>query len=143
MAKPGKRNTAQTKFIVGAVIIVGAIGYLMYAGVKASGSYYYKVSEVLAMGPRAQNMSLRLEGKVVGGSIKKDVTNLKLSFDIEDESEKTVRVYYEGVTPDMFQDGIDVVVEGRMSRDGQFVATKLLTSCPSRYEASEEVKQSI
>lgn len=137
------RSTAQTKFLIGAFILVGAIGYLMYTGVKASGSYYYKVSEVLSMGPKAQNMSLRLEGKVVEGSIQKDVTNLKVSFDITDESDKAISVYYEGVTPDMFQDGIDVVVEGRMDPSGKFIATKLLTSCPSKYEASEEVKKSI
>jgi len=137
------RNSAKTKFLVGAAILVAAIWYLMYTGVKASGSYYYKVSEVLAMGSKAQSISLRLEGKVVEGTIRKDVSNLKLSFDIKDESEKSISVYYEGVTPDMFQDNIDVVVEGKLDPSGRFIATKLLTSCPSKYEASKDVKKSI
>lgn len=134
-------NSAQKKFIVGSAIIVSAIAYLMYTGVQASGSYYRTVSEVVAMGSAASNMSLRMEGKVVSGTIVKDPSNLKLNFHITDKSNKSIPVYYEGVIPDMFHDNIDVVVEGKLARDGKFVATKLLTSCPSRYDAAKEMKK--
>jgi len=137
-----KANSAQKKFAVGATLIVGAIGYLIYTGVQTSGSYYRTVSEVLAMGQASEGMGLRLEGKVVAGSIWKDVSNLKLTFSIMDKSQKAIVVYYEGVIPDMFQENMDVVVEGKLSK-GRFVATKLLTSCPSRYDAAKEVKKSI
>lgn len=136
-------NSAQKKFFVGAAIIVCSIGYLIYTGVKASGSYYYKVSEVAAMGPKAMNMNLRLEGKVQPGSIQRDATNLKLNFHIIDQSNKTMPVYYEGVAPDMFKDNIDVVVEGKLDNSGKLLATRLLTSCPSKYEAAGEVKKSL
>jgi len=134
-------NSAQKKFLVGSAIIVGAIAYLIYTGVQASGSYYRTVSEVVAMGSAASNMSLRMEGKVVSGTIVKDTSNLKLNFSITDKSGKSIPVYFEGVVPDMFQDSIDVVVEGKLARDGKFVATKLLTSCPSRYDAAKEMKK--
>lgn len=140
-ARRAARNSAQKKFLVGSAIIVGAIGYLIYTGVQASGSYYRTVSEVVAMGSAASNMSLRLEGKVAPGTIEKDTSNLKLNFHITDKSSKSIPVYYEGVVPDMFQDNIDVVVEGKLARDGKFVATKLLTSCPSRYDAAKEMKK--
>ncbi|VAX18902.1 hypothetical protein MNBD_NITROSPINAE04-1111 [hydrothermal vent metagenome] len=136
-------NSAQKKFMVGAVIIVGTIGYLIFTGVQASGSYYYTVAEVLAMGSDITKNRLRLEGKVAPGTISKDTSSLKLNFEIIDESMKKIPVYYEGVTPDMFQADIDVVVEGRVDKDGRFIANKLLTSCPSKYEAAEEVKKSI
>ncbi|MBF0291498.1 MAG: cytochrome c maturation protein CcmE [Nitrospinae bacterium] len=134
-------NSAQKKFLVGSAIIVGAIAYLIYTGVQASGSYYRTVSEVVAMGSAASNMSLRLEGKVSPGTIEKDTANLKLNFQITDKSNKSIPVYYEGVVPDMFHDNIDVVVEGKLGQDGKFVATKLLTSCPSRYDAAKEMKK--
>ncbi len=136
-------NKAQKKFLIGASLLVFTIGFLIYTGVKASGTYYYTVSEVLAMGPKAQRGGLRLEGRVEPGSIKKDVDNLKLNFAITDESKKSMTVVWKGVTPDMFQENIDVVVEGSLDQDGQFIATKLLTSCPSKYEAAKEAKKSI
>lgn len=134
-------NSAQKKFLVGSAIIVSSIAYLIYTGVQASGSYYRTVSEVVAMGSAASSMSLRMEGKVVTGTIVKDTSNLKLDFQITDKSNKSIPVYYEGVVPDMFHDNIDVVVEGKLAQDGRFVATKLLTSCPSRYDAAKEMKK--
>ncbi|MBI4665632.1 MAG: cytochrome c maturation protein CcmE [Nitrospinae bacterium] len=139
--RPTARKGAQTKFLAGSLIIVGAIGYLIYTGIQASGSYYKTVSEVTALGSRASNMSLRLEGKVVPGTIERDTSNLKLNFHITDKSKKTIPVFYEGIVPDMFQDNIDVVVEGKLADNGKFVATKLLTSCPSRYDAAKEMKK--
>jgi cytochrome c-type biogenesis protein CcmE len=141
VARSAGNNKSQKKFLVGSAIIVGAIGYLIYTGVQASGSYYKTVSEVLAMGQAASTLSLRLEGKVAPGTVEKDATNLKLNFHLTDKSQKSIPVYYEGVIPDMFHDNIDVVVEGKLSENGKFVATKLLTSCPSRYDAAKEMKK--
>ncbi len=135
-------NKAQKKFMIGASLLVIAIAYLIFVGVKASGAYYHTVSEVLAMGPMSRKTGLRLEGKVAPGTISNDAANLKLSFHIIDESKKSMAVVYKGVAPDMFQDNIDVVVEGSVGADGKFIATKLLTSCPSRYEAAKDVKKS-
>jgi len=126
-------NKAQKKFAVGAAILVAAIGYLIFTGVQASGTYYYTVAEALAMGPRS---SLRLEGKVAPGTIQADTASLTLKFNITDASQASLPVVYKGVTPDMFQENLDVVVEGALDQSGQFTATRLLTSCPSKYEAA-------
>jgi len=134
-------NKAQKKFMAGASIIVMAIGYLIFTGVQASGSYYYTVSEVAAMGPEAKSIFLRLEGKVEPGSIANDAANLMLRFRIVDKSKQSMAVEYKGVAPDMFQDDTAVVVEGRLADNGSFAATKLLTSCPSRYDAAKEMKE--
>ncbi|VAX21332.1 hypothetical protein MNBD_NITROSPINAE02-156 [hydrothermal vent metagenome] len=142
-AKTKKPKKGQKKFAIGAAIIVGAIGYLMYAGVQASSVYYFTVDEVLSMNSTEKKMALRMEGKVKPGSIEKDMTSLKLSFKIIDDSMKSIPVYYQGTVPDMFQDDIDVVVEGKFSSDGRFVANRLLTSCPSKYEAAEELQKSL
>ena len=134
-------NKAQKKFMAGASIIVLAIGYLIFTGVKASGSYYYTVSEVAALGPKAKTVFLRLEGKVLAGTIANDAANLKLAFRIIDKSNQSMPVVYKGAAPDNFQEGTNVVVEGHIDDSGQLVATKLLTSCPSRYDAAKEMKE--
>jgi cytochrome c-type biogenesis protein CcmE len=45
-------------------------------------------------------------------------------------------VVYRGIAPDTFTDSVDVVVEGRLGRDGTFQATTLLAKCASRYESA-------
>ena len=50
---------------------------------------------------------------------------------------KTYPVTYHGLVPDTFTDAndIEVVVEGRLGRDGVIRATDVLAKCGSRYEA--------
>jgi cytochrome c-type biogenesis protein CcmE len=45
-------------------------------------------------------------------------------------------VRYNGILPDMFADGRDVIVEGKVE-GGVFRANTLLTTCPSKYEADQ------
>ncbi len=45
-------------------------------------------------------------------------------------------VRYNGILPDMFADGRDVIVEGKVE-GGVFHAKTLLTTCPSKYEADD------
>jgi cytochrome c-type biogenesis protein CcmE len=50
-------------------------------------------------------------------------------------------VSYRGLVPDTFSDAannIEVIVEGRLGRDGTFHATEVLAKCGSRYEAAAE-----
>ena len=42
-------------------------------------------------------------------------------------------VAYDGILPDMFAEGREVVVEGRFQEDG-LAARQIMTSCPSKYE---------
>lgn len=47
--------------------------------------------------------------------------------------EAMVKVVYEGIKPDMFAPGRDVIIDGRFE-NGVFHASSLLTQCPSKYE---------
>ena len=49
------------------------------------------------------------------------------------ELQAPVKVVYRGIKPDMFASGRDVIVDGEY-RDGQLIASNLLTQCPSKYE---------
>ncbi len=52
----------------------------------------------------------------------------------------SVPVYYQGIKPDMFAVGRDVIIDGEFSA-GQVRAQKLLTQCPSKYEAPDPAKK--
>jgi cytochrome c-type biogenesis protein CcmE len=47
-------------------------------------------------------------------------------------------VIYAGLeTPDLFKDGAEVVVEGRLAAAGTFHATNVLAKCPSKFEGKQ------
>ena len=135
----GKKT--QKQFVVGVLVIVSAIGYLIYTGVKKTSVYYLTVSEVYAKGVSYKGEGMRVEGSVVDGTIKKGFSGLQAEFAISDGTNYRLPVLYKGIIPDMFQDGIDVVVEGTIDKKGVFQAHTLLTSCPSKYEAYKKEEQ--
>jgi cytochrome c-type biogenesis protein CcmE len=127
----------RNKFIVGAVVIMSSVGFLMASGVKETGVYFVtpmELAEKVAEDSSLHNVGIRMGARVVAGTIRRDVVTQTVSFDVTDGSQ-TYPVVYRGLPPDTFDDDADVVVEGRLSRDGVFHATSLLAKCGSRYEA--------
>jgi len=96
-----------------------------------------KPSELLSLPAGASRSRIRVAGRVRADGVTYQVEpQLKLSFLVSDPGEtSSVRlpVYYEGLKPDMFAGGRDVIIDGDFS-DGTLVASRLLTQCPSKYE---------
>jgi cytochrome c-type biogenesis protein CcmE len=128
---------AGMKFALGAVLIVGSVGYLMASGIKETGQYFLTPSELsqkLAADPTFYDVGMKVGAHVVPGSVTRDVASQMLSFRISDGS-ATYPVVYHGLPPDTFNDSVEVVVEGRIQRDGVIHATDVLAKCGSRYES--------
>jgi len=128
----------QNKFLLGGLVVIGAVAYLMYAGIKETSVYYLTVSEAGSMASSGKDF--RMEGTVVPGTIKVDADSLGATFAITDAA-KQIPIKYHGTIPDMFKDDIKVVVQGKFNSSGTFEAHTLLTSCPSKYEASKQGKK--
>lgn len=140
-------NTAQTsgsknvpllkrkRVIFAGAIVLLAMGFLIYMGLSQFATYYYTVSEFLAEGESISGKQVRVAGQIVPDSVKQDTENFTLSFTITD-GETTLPVVYQGVVPDTFKAGTDIVVEGKSDQQGVFHASKLITKCPSKYEPS-------
>ena len=124
------------KFVIGISIIVLGIGYFMVSGVSKGSSYYVTVQELSESGDRLIGDRLRMGGVVLEGSITTDIKKLDVNFKIH-QDEHVIDVFYTGITPDMFRDGSDVILEGSFTEDGVFVADVLMAKCPSKYESSE------
>lgn len=124
------------KFLIGGVILICALGYLLYMGFGSTTAYYSTVSELLDAGDSIYGQDIRVNGTVVPGSIDSDDINLNHEFTITDEAGDLL-VMYHGVVPDAFEDGVEVVVQGKLQSDGIFYATTLLAKCPSKYEPEE------
>lgn len=86
----------------------------------------------MAQGDAVYDQWVRVGGKV-DQNIQWDGAKLKMEFTItDDKSGKSLPVVYQGVVPDAFQPGADVVLEGRYT-GGVFQAKNLMAKCPSKY----------
>ena len=95
-------------------------------------------SDVLASAEPGR--SYELTGKVAQGSVKRDGDRLRFAIRDRDGS-TSVPVVYEGVVPDPFREGREVIVSGELEK-GTFVAERdsLVTKCPSKF--TEDKKSS-
>ena len=124
------------KFLIGGVILVCALGYLLYLGFGSTTAYYSTVSELLDAGESIYGQDIRVNGVVVTGSIVSDPVALDYEFAIGDEAGELTIVYH-GVMPDGFEEGADLVAQGKIEADGILYATTILAKCPSKYEPEE------
>ncbi len=128
------------RFIVGATIIVAAVAYLVYTGIRETSVYYLTIEELLSQRQAVAGEGLRVAGRVGANSVVWNAATLDLKFRLANfEDSDGVNVAYNGILPDMFAEGRDVIVEGTYDRDGSFHARTLLTACPSKYEAEAAV----
>ncbi len=123
------------KLSVGATVVVAAIAYLMFSGTTGSTAYFLTVQELHQKLLTFQGEPIRVAGKVTADTIQWDVQTLSLAFSIG-EGSVSIPVSYRGIKPDMFQAGADVIVEGKI-QNGVLVASNLMTSCPSKYQAEK------
>jgi cytochrome c-type biogenesis protein CcmE len=60
----------------------------------------------------------------------------KFSFYLKDGEGKECQVIFHGTKPENFEHADQVVIVGKAVGNGQFVADKILTKCPSKYDKS-------
>lgn len=106
-------------------------------GINRNLVYYWTPSDLRAAGDKAYGATIRLGGMVVAGSIRTPSGVSGLQFQVRD-STAIVPVKSSGVPPQMFREGIGVVVEGTMKRDGYFEANRLMVSHSNEYQAPKE-----
>ena len=132
------------KFFVGVVLVIGAIGYLIYTGIRETSTYYLTIEEFLPQREALANEGVRVAGRVQAGSVQWSPKDLHLKFVLGPFKEEAgtppagVPVAYQGILPDMFAEGRDVIVEGRYDASNTLLAKTLMTSCPSKYEPEKK-----
>jgi cytochrome c-type biogenesis protein CcmE len=133
---------AKRRFFLGILLVIGAVAYLIYTGIRETSNYYLTIEEFLPQKEAFANEGVRLAGRVQAGSIQWDPKALQLRFVLGPFKEQAgataqavgIPVHYQGVLPDMFAEGRDVIVEGLYHAEQALVAKTLMTSCPSKYE---------
>jgi cytochrome c-type biogenesis protein CcmE len=79
----------------------------------------------------------------VDGSLQRKQDGVSVSFSVTDTIH-AIDVTYEGILPDLFQEGKGVVAQGRLSENGSFIADQVLAKHDENYmppEAAEALKR--
>ena len=146
------------KFVIGGILILGAVVFLIWSSTAATSEYFLTIDELNAKGAEIVNRNLRVSGAVIGDTIQYDAQTLTLTFEVahvpgdqavlEDEgglaealhqavidpSRNRMMVEYIGPMPDLLRNEAQAIVTGKLGDDGVFHADELLLKCPTKYE---------
>lgn len=132
-----KARHKRLSFVLIGMVGLGIVAALILQAANSNMVFFYSPSQVHA-GEVAQNHVFRLGGLVGEGSVKRGggEDGMTVSFVVTDKAE-TIAVKYVGMLPDMFQEGQGVVTQGRLNKDGVFVASEVLAKHDETYMAPE------
>jgi cytochrome c-type biogenesis protein CcmE len=146
------------KFVIGGVLILGAVVFLIWTSTAANAEYFLTIDELHAKGSSIVDKNLRVSGAVIGDTIQYDAQNLTLTFEVAhvpgdnaeletegglavalhqaviDPSRARMKVVYVGPKPDLLRNEAQAIMTGHLGKDGIFYADELLLKCPTRYE---------
>jgi cytochrome c-type biogenesis protein CcmE len=121
---------------LGAVLVAGsALAYIAVGDLGENLVYYWSPTEMVAAKEKAVGATIRLGGLVEPGSLIPD--GQVLNFRVTDGT-TTIPVSTREVPPQMFREGIGVVVEGTVDKAGQFQSTRMMVKHDNEYRAPAE-----
>jgi cytochrome c-type biogenesis protein CcmE len=129
-----KKSNRRPWVIGGVAVVVAVFGWLLYGGLDKNVVFFLTPQELLAKGADGYDVPVRLGGQVKPGTVKWDDKTLRLTFQVTD-GKSDVAVQSSGAPPQMFRDGMGVVVEGRFGRDQVFNSTGLMVKHSNEYRA--------
>ncbi len=131
-------SVAKTRIIAVVAVLVAAGGLSLIAFGKMGDNlvYYWKPGEMLSKGDLAYDATIRLGGVVKPGTIHWDDNHTALDFVVADDHKPdapSVKVHCSEVPPQMFREGIGVVVEGTFAKSQVFTSNRLMVNHSNEY----------
>ena len=111
-----------------------AAGLVVYA-LSGNINLFFPPAEVAA-GKAPVGQSIRVGGMVVDGSVQRSDESLAVTFELTDY-QANVTVVYEGILPDLFDEGQGAVAAGRLNERGVLVASEVLAKHDENYMPPE------
>jgi cytochrome c-type biogenesis protein CcmE len=121
--------------VLALAVAAGALLAITFGGIGKNLVYYWGPTELHAGGDTAVGATIRLGGLVKRGTLVRRPDGSTLEFDVIDRPGASVHVVTHSVPPQMFREGIGVVVEGTMTPAGQFESRRLMVSHSNEYRA--------
>jgi len=133
---------------LGAVVVAVLLGWYASTSLRegATFQYYQTLAEFRAARPTEGR--IRVHGFVAPGSIARDVDSKTVRFAVQNDPPHKAGLEADGLAvryaslelPDLFKDGAEVVVEGKLEGAGShavFHASNVLAKCPSKFQAKQ------
>jgi cytochrome c-type biogenesis protein CcmE len=149
---PDSNSSDRWKFVVGGLLLLGAVAYLLVSGTTSGARYFITVDDIVNDSDYV-GQTVRVSGAVLGDTIEYDAQNLILDFTIANiptETTNLAKTLHEAtidpnvtrlavhieneVKPDLLTNEAQAILTGELGDDGVFYASELLLKCPSRYE---------
>src|SRR3979409_467556 len=130
------QSRRQTRLFMLGAFAVAAVAFVVIpaGGINKNLVYYWTPSDLHKAGDKAYGATIRLGGQVAPGNVRALPGVSGVEFDVTDkkqlEPDKST-----GIAPQMFREGIGVVVEGTMLRGGYFESERLMVSHNNEYRA--------
>jgi len=135
-AAPG--SAGRRVFLVVALLVAAsALAFVGLGNIGDNLVYYWDVGQLQEAGDKAIGATIRLGGVVKDGSVDWKPEENHLEFIVTD-GDREVPVECSGAPPQMFREGIGVVVEGTMTPAGVFTSERLMVKHSNEYKAPEE-----
>lgn len=128
------RKQRRSSIIITALVILGAAVGLVLFALEDTIVFFYTPSEVAEKGI-SPGQRFRLGGLVADGSVIRG-QGTTVAFSVTD-TDKVLKVNYEGILPDLFREGQGVVAEGKLDASGTFVADTVLAKHDENYMPKE------
>ena len=126
------RAKRKRRLLTTGLLVIGistAVGLVLLA-LKQNINLFFSPSQIVA-GQAPVQTNFRIGGMVVNGSVKRNQTDLQVTFELTDTA-ATVPVSYAGILPDLFREGQGIVASGKMQQ-GIFVADQVLAKHDETY----------
>lgn len=125
-------------FLVGALAVAAtALGVVAYGGIGENLVYFWEPTQLREAGDDAYGAQIRLGGLVKAGTLEWNEGTQELRLVVTD-GKAEVPVHARGAPPQMLREGIGVVVEGTMTREGTFETDRLMVKHSNEYRAPQE-----
>ncbi len=132
----GRRyDPARLRLGIVIALICGALAFLLLQGLGEATTYFYNADEAVAQRADLGDDRFRLQGTVVPGSVRQEGN--EVAFEVEFACAQ-VDVLHQGSPPELFADGIPVVLEGGFVPAGDtYASDRILVKHTSEYRTEE------
>lgn len=121
----------RTRMALVAVVLVATIGFVAYGMLNLFVDPYLSVDAVVENPEAYMGRTIQVKGELQPGSLTITADNVTIVIVGENH---TITAILLGEVPDMI-DGQEIVAIGSLESANLFLATQILTTCPSKYEA--------
>jgi cytochrome c-type biogenesis protein CcmE len=132
--RPRASLASRRRLFIAGAILTAAAAWLLWQGLGNATVFFKTADEAVAQRAQLGTRRFRVEGTVVAGSVHRSGNDV--SFSIQNNG-VSVPVLNQGGTPELFQDGIPVVLEGHFSATAPatFVSDRILVKHTASYRA--------